>query len=304
MAKRNGPIIPPILDNADTRLTTNPYQGVPSRRLLPTVYIGGVGKVFAIDFDLTTGLFQRWRTDFNGTAALTPLPTLPNFWPAANTGSFADEAAPDLLDPLDRSLRTNFLPGLGNDRLRDFAKKRILARVLPLEGIPSSVNSVVVSGGPMINRSNRVPINNVAPGAPTVPLHPTNDTPNWNPLYFDLVDSPKGDTDRFGLSPAFLLPDPLGFDFRDALRGLSHFVNQDINDPLTTTEGVRSSDLANPVTSATTRIPNLAYSFPTLFVCDAEGNLHATSANIEGEDRSLETDATVTSQFHGRLGAL
>ena len=36
-------------------------QSQPSRRILPTLFFGTVGRMYAIDFDLATGYFTRWR---------------------------------------------------------------------------------------------------------------------------------------------------------------------------------------------------------------------------------------------------
>jgi len=293
MSRRNSPIVPPILSKTDSNYTANPNQGVPSRRLTPTVYIGGVGKVFGIDIDPQTGLFMRWRPSYAATSALTSLPeggVNQLGFDITDSGNFfyKPEATRDLLDPLDPSLRVGYDP-VGAEQ--NFARLRILARVTPLYGSPSSVNSVVISGGPMQNRSVSVSATLPQPSQPMAPLFPTNDAPNWRPLFFDLADLVSASPKSFDFS------DPFNIDSPTTQRGLTHFIAQDINDPLTTTEGALATDTGNADTSAVNRIPNLAYQYPMLFVTDAEGNLHAASSNIEGEDRSVVNDANFNRSF-------
>src|SRR5262249_40042362 len=90
----------------------------------------------------------------------------------------------------------------------------------------------------------------------------------------------------------FNLVDTTTFDLTDLLHDFTRFVNQDINDPLTTTEGALSSDIANPQTNPAVRLRNQAFQYPMLFVTDVEGNLHAVNSNTEGEDRV--TDAALS----------
>ncbi|MDX1933951.1 MAG: hypothetical protein SFU56_15230, partial [Capsulimonadales bacterium] len=252
----------------DMALRNNPFdasatgrrQGVPGRKTLPTVYVGGVGSVYAIDFDFHTSLFTRYRPLLRNTGTvpnplrftenLTPVPSVPGvdaLYPGV-------EAVADRLAPTDPLLTVNG---------RGLADRRILVRSVPLVGVPSRVSSITITAGPPQNRNSDVPVpGRPAPTVPTVPLLPTNDAPIYRPDY----TSPDS---------------TLRFDATDPTRDFSRFVNQDINDPLSTTAGAFNTD---PNQTLQTR-NNQAFQYPMLMVTDVDGNLHAVNSNTEGEDR-------------------
>jgi hypothetical protein len=294
MDRRNNPIIvdaglgnPPITAAELTGFTAdgNAYgerTGLPGRRVVPTLFAGGIGRLYALDFDLETGLFLRWRPgNVDNMRPFQSLPEFPNIAGLTWNDLFpADVAVRDRLDPIDPIFGTT-----APAARQALAARPLLVRTVVLPAEVTTINHMTVSGGPLQNRSTPIaylpPFGAAGPvpGLPTVPPGligvnpptvppdgggPTNDAPNLRPLYIDVTD-----LTRFDVS------------------GL--FVNQDINDPITTTEGARGTN-PNPINGfpqpdPANRIPNTAYQFPTLFVSDEDGNLFSISTNIEGEDR-------------------
>ena len=271
-ARRNSPIglgqnAEPPLNNLD--FTADPGRGLPTRRIQPTLFIGGIGRVYAIDFDPETGLFERWRRTLADTRAITPLP---DYLPLNNGTLFpGPEADRDRIFPVDPIFDATKNP----PQRVQLADRRLLVRTIRLAETPTAITNLVISGGPMQNRSTLVQAlpGNATPPNPSVPPNPTNDAPNARPAYID-----ETAPDVPATPPSAARFDNFGI-----------FVNQDINDPLSTTEGERGSFPTNPVTDPANRIPNTAYQYPMLFITDENGTLQAASTNIEGED--IDTDS-------------
>ncbi|GAB4458039.1 MAG: hypothetical protein OHK0029_18690 [Armatimonadaceae bacterium] len=266
---RNRPVlqpgsIEPPLDQTQFQTGTN--RGLPGRKIVPTLFVGGIGRLFALDFDPETALFMRWRPTLAETRDVVALPD----WNLLNDGTLfpGREADADRLFPVDPILDSTVTANPA-DRT-ELADRRLLVRTVALGGTPTALNSLTISGGPLQNRNTVVeylpPSGSSAgvPPAPTVPPLPTNDAPNLRPNFID----PTQQATRFDES------------------GLR--VNQDINDPLSTTEGVRGSNISNPANSAANRIPNTAFQYPMIFVTDENNLLHAVSSNIEGEDYNTD----------------
>jgi hypothetical protein len=281
MPRRNSPIglfgnVEPPLTAAD--FNANPNRGLPGRRIVPTLFVGGVGRMFALDFDPETALFARWRPTLAATRQVQALPD----WEPLNDGTLfpGPEAERDRLFPIDPILD----PATPNNpaqraNLRD---RRLLVRTLPLAAAPSAITNIAISGGVLQNRSTLVEYlpptgsGNGIPPAPTVPPLPTNDAPNLRPGTY-LYDPPINTSPPY---PRQL--DATGYSTRFDESGMR--VNQDINDPISTTEGQRGSNPNNLATDPGIRVPNTAYQYPMLFVTDENGYLHGVSTNIEGED--------------------
>ncbi len=228
---------------------------LPSKRLLPTIFAGGVGRLFAIDIDPATGLFMRWR----GSARVPNEAAQRAMGPMPRTATGAGFLFPPA-EPV--ANRLNPVPAvITRAGLTDF---QIFARTVKTGGDTSSVDgSITITGGPRSNRNNTVTTGNTGrPKLPTAPPLPTNDAPNLAPPTVAVND----------LASAT----PTNFDEP------GRFVNQDIGDGVATTRG------SFAVTPADTT--NRAYQFPTLFVTTAGGNILEISTNIEGEDSSTLAD--------------
>ena len=268
-------------------------DGKPGRRIVPTIYVGGVGRMFALDFDERTGVFLRWRA--SGSTQPTPLPS--------NTLVPGDEAVGDRLNPNDSLNPANPTFNVAGRSSLNLGTKRILARTLPLLGDASSVDGqIVVTAGPLQNRNNdtaetaalrlsaagagqTVPnrVSLSAPYAPSVPPIPTDDAPALS--------------GRLSLSATGLYL-PFGYDLTRPLLSevvfpvfdlTGRYGNQDVDDPLATTRG-SWPETGSPAPSGGSGQPdNDAYQYPSLFVTTAGGYLHTLNSNIEGEDPSLPT---------------
>lgn len=257
--RRNSPVFPEPGNLTDWN--TDIGRGLPGRRVQPTLFIGGIGRVFAIDFDPETGLLMRWRPTLADTRAMTPLP---DYTPLNNGDLFpGPEADRDRLFPIDPI----FDPALANNPQAriNLVNRKLLIRTVRTAEAPTAVTNLVVGGGPEQNRSTMIqlPPATALPNNPTVPNLPTNDAPNLRPSVLDPASA--GNFDFIGIQ-----------------------VNQDINDPLSTSEGARSSNPNATAPDGVDRRPNTAYQFPMLFVTDEGNTLQAVSTNIEGED--LDTD--------------
>lgn len=254
-------------------LATNQNAGLPGKRIVPTLFIGGIGRLYAIDFDPETGLFARWRSTADATRRITALPN----WSPLRTGDTegdlfpGPEAARDILLPVDPILdpATPSNP-VQRTNLRD---RRLLVRTIKMAGPLTGITNITISGGPVQNRSTLVDYlppngNAVTPPNPSVPGLPTNDAPNLRPLVLD----PTQQAANFDES---------------GNRG-----NQDVNDSISTTEGQRGSGGA--VTDPVNRVPNTAYQYPMIYVTDENDILRSISANTEGED--YDTDSATLGQ--------
>ncbi|MFM7320643.1 MAG: hypothetical protein ACKO5K_03835, partial [Armatimonadota bacterium] len=274
--------------------TSASVDGEPARRVVPTIFVGGVGRLYALDFDETTGLLQRWRAP--GSAQPTPL----------GSGAIipGDEATGDRLNPNDPNNPANPLLNVGARDSDGLSRKRILARTVPLFADSSSIDGqIVVTGGPVQNRNNstaetaaalltgkgagqttapRVGLSG-APYAPSVPPVPTDDAPSLRSVSKIIA---TGVYLPFGYD----LTKPLLTDVVFPIFDLTgRYVNQDSDDPLATTRG-SEPESGTPVPAGSSGLPkNTAYQYPTLFVTTADGYLHSVSTNIEGEDPSLPT---------------
>ena len=307
-----GANVPPGQGNAFTSTDPNyPHYrdenyGRPERRTLPTLFVGGPGKLYGLDIDPETGVFMRWRTNIADMARLVVLPVTTLLTGAGDTNDLypKGQAAADLPPAISSPTKFND-PFFGRDALRD---RRILARSTPLTEGDGSVSAISISGGPLQNRNNITPISGVVPPFPTVPTYPTNDAPILRPFLLTGDPAqvpPSSDPDIYNASEA--VTDPRRF-------ALSTRTNQDINDPISTTRGSLYSDvpldptrtrLIQPETTA--RVFNQPYQFPTLFAITTNGVLHEISSNIEGEDfstvASLGYSTTTGWGFQG-LGTL
>ncbi|WP_309717550.1 hypothetical protein [Armatimonas sp.] len=318
---RNRPTPGTPLDPSGLLGTT---AGEPARRTLPTIFLGGQGRLFAMDIDEETGLLLRWR---GGSAASQPSPIPTD---GSITIPVDLSALGDFLNPAELITGNPFSPlfNVGNQNTLNLNRKRVMARTVSLLGDGSAVDGqLVLTAGPLQNRSNTTAMTaaaalpNTRPPLwvngtdPMVPLLPTLDAPVTKPiLTFEppVILDPMGpivyNLTPFGfdldltvsLPPAAAFPEALFLPIVD-LTG--RFVNQDISDPITTTrgswEGVLPPFPADEV--------NKAFQYPTLLVTTAQGVLHEVSTNIEGEDPSVATNGgiqdagTVGNQF-GPLG--
>lgn len=278
IAKRNAP-------------TSSGADGKPGRRVVPTVYVGGVGRMYAIDIDERTGVLLRWRA--SGTTQPTPLPS--------NTLVPGDEAVGDRVNPNDVNNPANPTFNVSGRASLNLGTKRVLARTLPLLGDSSSVDGqIVVTAGPLQNRNNdtaetaalrlssagagiTVPnrVSLSAPFAPSVPPIPTDDAPALG--------------GRLSLQATALYL-PFGYDLTRPLLSdvvfpvfdlTGRYGNQDVDDPLSTTRGSWPESFAPAPSGGSGEPDNDAYQYPSLFVTTAAGFLHSLSTNIEGEDPSL-----------------
>lgn len=127
----NNPI---VLATVNSR-TDPPNPGTPARRTRPTVYVGGVGQLFAMDIDPATNVFVRW-------------PKLP--------GSVTDIPGPlitraGLNLPVDDDEALN--PPNADVLALGLEKRPILARRTPLNGDAATpIDSITISGGPLQTR--------------------------------------------------------------------------------------------------------------------------------------------------------
>jgi hypothetical protein len=292
--------------------------GQPGRRMLPTLFAGGAGEVYALDIDPETGLFMRWRSTLQDLRLVMPIN--PDIFLARGAaeetnktvypeGPLGAEAVQDRLFPIDLV----FTSGASASRPL-LADRRILARRVDLVSDSGLVTGLALSGGPMQNRNNRnrqnlnaqqagpYPAGLTSPGpfappaplVPTVPQGiypnatndgivylpvPTNDVPNLRP--FDLDPLNPGNYDLNGLLNNLI---PFGH--------VTNLVNQDIDDALTTTRGHIASEPGRlgPVPGRADNlgsepfVQDTAFQFPTLFVTTVNGNLHSLSSAIDGED--------------------
>lgn len=232
-------------------LVTRPAEVVPSRRLMPTVFVGGVGRLFALDLDFDTAVFQRW-------------PTNKNDIPGPKPRNAAGDIQNDLIPP---ALTDDAVAALGTPTRPDAAlpgtalayadlARPVFARTYSLLGDDGGVvSSLVVTGGPLQSRG----------GAPAAPPLPTNDPGGYNNVTTTGTSRPTQ-------------------------------VEQNILDPRT-----QDDPSGNPGDAPTAGADELAvgFQYPALWVSTQSGQLHEISTNIEGEDRSTETDA-----FFGESSAL
>lgn len=304
----------PIIQRRARPTTTalpEPVDGNPARRTLPTVFLGGVGQLFAIDIDEETGLFLRWRKEDAAKPNRNQVTPLPGDDSVLVPG---DEAQADRLNPQDPLNPANPVFNVGGQNTLELSSKRVLVRVVSLRGDGSSVDGqIVITGGPLQNRNNTT-----APTAaatlpstlpptsgvdkPTVPLLPTLDAPltrsvltleqtknipsvplplpyNLNPFGYDLDLTAS-------LGTLSVIPTAL---FLPIIDLTGRYVNQDIGDPLATSRATWSFlDVPTPATPV-----NNAYQYPTLLVTTAQGALYEVSTNIEGEDPSAATSAEI-----------
>jgi hypothetical protein len=149
---------------------TDPADAVPSRRLLPTVFAGGVGRMYAVDIDFATGVFTRWRGTVAAQRQLGPVPTLNAATPFNVPANIAaNDPANERLDP----------PNLAVEQA-NLEDRPVLARTVDLRQDGSRVDGqIVISGGPLQNRGD-------------APPRPTN-----TPLGFDVnqdINDPLSDT--------------------------------------------------------------------------------------------------------------
>ena len=293
ISKRNAPVATGVTGN-------------PAYRTVPTIFVGGIGRVYAIDIDSATGLFLRWR----GTAA-DQLTTLP-------TGAVipSEEGTTDRLNPNDPLNPSNPLFNVGDRLTKRLGFKRILARTVPLLGDRSAIDGdLVVTGGPLINRSNAeariaaatltgrgagttTPVDvslSTSPLRPSVPLIPTDDAPS---SVYVMRSTATGAYAPFGYDITSVL-------FADSVFPVFDFTgmyaNQDVDDPLSTTRGTLPSTTAAPALAAGTP-QNTAYQYPSLFVTSRDGYLHELSTNLEGEDPSLPSVVTNPGETTAALG--
>ena len=258
--------------------------GLPAYRTLPTIFVGGVGRMYAVDLDTDSGLLLRWRP--SGTQQQTALP--------ASATIPSDEGLADRLNPNDAVNSANPYFNVGRRLTLRLANKRVLVRTVPLLGDRSAVDGdVVVTGGPLTNRNNpnaKTAADTLtsrgagltvgpdvslttSPFRASVPIIPTDDAPS-NTLV--MRQTATGLYAPFGYNVANVQFEDVVFPVFD-FTGM--YVNQDVDDPLATTLGTSA-------TQTNLRI-NQAYQYPTLFVATKEGFLHELSTNLEGEDTTL-----------------
>ena len=289
-----------------------PVDGNPARRTLPTIFFGGVGKLFALDLDDETGLFLRWRREDLAQPNRNQPTPLPGDDSVLVPG---DEGQADRLNPQDTLNPASPILNVGNQNTLGLASKRILARVVGLRGDGSSVDGqIVITGGPLQNRNNTtaptvaVALPSTLPPAsgvdkPTVPLVPTLDAPLTRSI---LTLEPTKDIPNPPMLPIPYNLNPFGYDldltaslgtvsgvptalFLPIIDLTGRYVNQDIGDPLATSRGTWNFlDAPTPVTPV-----NNAYQYPTLLVTTAQGALYEVSTNIEGEDPSAATSSEI-----------
>ena len=286
-----GPDVKPVISKRNAP-TSSSVDGKPGRRVVPTVYIGGVGRMYAVDIDERTGVLLRWRA--SGAEQPTPLP--------AGTLVPGDESLADRLNPNDPLNPANATFNVSGRTSLNLQAKRILARTIPLLGDASSVDGqIVITGGPLQNRNNdtaqqaaslltgagagtTVPLPvrvSGPPYAPSVPPIPTDDAPAMGGR---LSVSAIGLYGPFGYDVSRSLFSEIVFPIVD-LTG--RYGNQDVDDPLSTTRGSWAESFAQAPAGATGEPKNTAYQYPSLFVTTAAGYLHSLNSNIEGEDPSL-----------------
>lgn len=261
----------------------------PARRTVPTIYVGGVGRLYAIDLDESTGLFLRWR-DSGATQpqALSASVTVPGpYW----TGNAADAGLRDLLNPADSVNPVNPMLRVGGKN--NYAFNRIMARTVAVQD-GTDVESLIVTGGPMQNRNNDtaklaadalpplLPTPTVGPAVdathPSVPLLPGDDPVILKPVLDNITSFAYN---MGGAPPVLPTVDLTG-----------RYGNQDIDDPLTTTRG------AYPTAAPATNQPNVAYQYPSLWITTAgdlekQNALYQVNSNIEGEDTTALTGGTM-----------
>lgn len=128
---------PDALDPLDLQTingtTTDPAQATPARRSRPTVYVGALGRLYAMDIDPATNLFVRW-------------PAVGGAFPGPDFGTEPPTTVPpdddDALDPPNPNL-----PAAQQQR-------PIVARLIELTET-SSVDGLAITGGPLQVRGNR-----------------------------------------------------------------------------------------------------------------------------------------------------
>ncbi len=268
--------------------STAASPAAPARRPVPTLYVGGgavggKGRLYAIDIDEDTGLLVRYRDSGQPQEQALPTDTvIPGpLW----TGNVADAGLRDLLNPNDPANPVNPMLRVGGKDA--FAFNRILARALNLDNDPTAVESITITGGPLQNRNNptakvaadglpTVPATvgpQVNAAHPSVPLLPTDDAP--------VVTNVLGNITNFYYNMTLVVPVLPTTDLT------ARYVNQDIDDPLTTTRGA----FLDPTITPAANLENTAYQYPVLWVTthgsdSQSGSLYEISANIEGEDGS------------------
>ncbi len=142
-------------------LVTRAAEVAPSRRLMPTVFVGGVGRLFALDLDFDTAVFERWPTDKNA---------IPGPKPRKADGTVQD----DLIPP---DLTTDAVAVLGTRTRPDAAltyadlTRPVFGRTYSLLGDDGGViSNLTITGGPLQPRGA-----SPAAGQPAYPPLPTND---------------------------------------------------------------------------------------------------------------------------------
>lgn len=116
--------------------TADPNRAIPRRRERPTIFFGGLGRMYAVDIDPNTNAFVRWPQDdtnypgnFPGPLPLPDPPIVP-----------PDD--PDALDPPNAAV---LAAGLQN--------RPVLARQIALRGnAPGSIEGIAITGGPVNTR--------------------------------------------------------------------------------------------------------------------------------------------------------
>lgn len=148
----------------DTFPVTRAAAVVPSRRLLPTIFVGGVGRLWALDLDLGTAVFTRWPEN----AADIPGPK-----PRVNGLLQTDMIPPDLTAADVAALGPATKPNA--DLAAPDLTRPVLARTTDLPGDPDgAVSGITITGGPLQPRG-------AAPaGQTTYPPFPTNDPAGYD----------------------------------------------------------------------------------------------------------------------------
>jgi hypothetical protein len=256
-------------------------QSQPSRRILPTLFFGSTGRIYAIDFDLATGLFTRWRPE--GTAQPVPMPIL--------NGVVRDELIPENIPASNPNSEMLPVPARPAELVASGLQFRpILARTMPLLNDPSSVDgSITITGGPLQTRDSNINGTTPPTGLRTSPRKPTNDPPVLSPPGVGIDVAAVAN--RFQTTPGSNLT-----------LTTDRAVNQEIDDPLTTTRGSRNPESSLTVFPDIEQDPvaDRSFQFPTLFVTTAgvssglspisTGGLYQISTNLDGEDSDTVTN--------------
>ncbi|MES2460213.1 MAG: hypothetical protein V4671_06500 [Armatimonadota bacterium] len=276
----------PDYDGDDTKVA----NAQPSRRITPTLFFGSTGRMYAIDFDLATGLFTRWRAGTGLGSQPVPLPI--------SGGAVRTELIPDniLASNPNEELTDWQNPDLVTTPVGNLRFRPILARTVPLFSDPSPVDgNITISGGPLQTRDSNV-TGGVVTAVNTSPTKPTNDPPVLSPpgVGIDVTAVAA----RFQTSPG-----------SDPLLATDRRVNQEIDDPLATTRGSRTPEFLDATLGQTIEpdpVRDRSFQFPTLFVTTggasngvnpvASGGLYQISTNLDGEDADTITNVP-TSDF-------